>query len=107
MPTKIALALTAEGRMEKTLPFRFSLDESFDIGEDIGTPVIHEYDAKMSFPLTGALRRVEFKLGPDTITNAQRAALQRFGSRLKWQSRKRNDRPDTALGSAVSSGNDA
>ena len=32
----------------------------------------------MSFPLTGALRRVEFKLGPDTITNAQRAALQRL-----------------------------
>ena len=46
MPTKIALALTAEGRMEKTLPFRFSLDESFDIGEDIGTPVIDEFTTR-------------------------------------------------------------
>jgi hypothetical protein len=34
--------LVGEGRIEKTAPFRFSLDESFDIGEDTGTPVIDE-----------------------------------------------------------------
>jgi arylsulfatase len=45
----------AEGRLDKTLPFRFSLDESFDIGEDTGTPVIDEYDAKMPFKFGGTL----------------------------------------------------
>jgi arylsulfatase A-like enzyme len=67
----------AEGRIEKTLPFRFSLDESFDIGEDTGTPVIDEYDAKMPFQFNGTLRKVEFKLGPNNLTPAQRASIQR------------------------------
>jgi arylsulfatase A-like enzyme len=68
----------AEGRIEKTIPFRFSLDESFDVGEDTGTPVIDEYDAKMPFQFTGTLRKVEFKLAPDKLTRAQRAAIKRF-----------------------------
>ena len=68
----------AEGRMEKTLPFRFSLDESFDIGQDTGSPVIDEYDGKMPFPFTGILHKVEFRLGANTLTRAQRASLQRL-----------------------------
>jgi arylsulfatase len=68
----------AEGRIEKTIPFRFSLDESFDVGEDTGTPVIDEYDARMPFPFTGTLRKVEFKLAPDKLTRAQRAAIRRL-----------------------------
>jgi hypothetical protein len=67
-----------EGRLEKTVPFRFSLDESFDIGEDTGTPVIDEYDAKMPFKFTGTLRKVEFKLGPDNLNSAQHALLRRL-----------------------------
>jgi hypothetical protein len=66
----------AEGRMEKTLPFRFSLDESFDVGQDTGTPVIDEYDAKMPFAFTGTLHKVEFQLGADKLTRVQRAAAQ-------------------------------
>jgi hypothetical protein len=31
--------MVGEGRIEKTAPFRFSLDESFDVGEETGTPV--------------------------------------------------------------------
>ena len=68
----------AEGRIEKTLPFRFSLDESFDIGQDTGTPVIDEYDAKMPFQFTGTLHKVEFTLGPESLTSAQRASIQRL-----------------------------
>jgi len=64
--------------MEKTLPFRFSLDESFDIGQDTGSPVIDEYDGKMPFPFTGILHKVEFRLGANTLTRAQRASLQRL-----------------------------
>jgi arylsulfatase A-like enzyme len=68
----------AEGRIEKTLPFRVALDESFDVGEDTGTPVIDEYDAKMPFQFTGTLRKVEFKLAPDKLTRAQRAAIRQL-----------------------------
>jgi hypothetical protein len=68
----------AEGRLEKTLPFRFSLDEGFDVGEDTGTPVIDEYDVKMPFQFDGTLRKVEFKLGPDKLTRAQRASIEQF-----------------------------
>jgi arylsulfatase len=68
----------AEARMEKTLPFRFSLDESFDVGQDTGSPVIDEYDAKMPFKFTGTLRKVAFKLSPDNLTAPQRASLQRL-----------------------------
>ncbi len=70
----------AEGRIAKTVPFRFSLDESFDIGQDTGTPVIDEYDAKMPFAFTGTLYKVEFKLGPENLNSAQRALLQRLRS---------------------------
>jgi hypothetical protein len=48
------------------------------VGEDTGTPVIDEYDAKMPYQFTGTLRKVEFKLAPDKLTLAQRAAIQRL-----------------------------
>jgi arylsulfatase A-like enzyme len=68
----------AERRIGKTIPFRFSLDESFDVGEDTGTPVIDEYDAKMPFHFNGTLSKVEFKLGADKLTRAQRASIEQF-----------------------------
>ncbi len=69
----------AEGRIDKTAPFRFSLDESFDVGQDTGTPVIDEYDAKMPFTFTGKLYKVEFKLAPETaMSHSERASLQRL-----------------------------
>jgi hypothetical protein len=66
----------AEGRLEKTLPFRFSLDESFDVGQDTGTPVIDEYDAKMPFKFNGTLKRVDVELGSDGLTPGQRGELE-------------------------------
>jgi arylsulfatase len=66
----------AEGRIELTQPLRFSLDESFDVGQDTGSPVIDEYDAKMPFKFTGTLNKVELKLSPENLTTTQRAALQ-------------------------------
>ena len=45
----------AEGRIPQTVPIRFSLDETFDIGEDTGTPVVEDYVGKMPFPFTGLL----------------------------------------------------
>jgi arylsulfatase len=33
----------AEGRIEHTIPFIFSADETEDLGEDVGTPVTEDY----------------------------------------------------------------
>src|SRR5262245_58378133 len=56
----------AGARIEKTTPLgKYSLDESFDVGQDTGTPVIDDYDAKMPFKFTGALRKVTIKVEPD------------------------------------------
>jgi arylsulfatase len=53
----------AEGRIERTVPLRFSLDESFDIGEDTGTPVAEDYADRMPFRFTGTLRKLVVELG--------------------------------------------
>ena len=59
----------ADGRIEKTSPVgKFTLDESFDVGMDTGSPVIDEYDAKMPFKFTGTLRKVEIKLSEEKLT---------------------------------------
>ncbi len=46
----------AEGRIEHTMPVRFSFDETFDIGEDTGTPVSEDYDVPFRF--TGSIEKV-------------------------------------------------
>jgi arylsulfatase len=53
-----------ENRIEQTSPLgKFTLDESFDVGQDTGTPVIDDYEAKMPFKFTGKLEKVEIKVG--------------------------------------------
>src|SRR5262249_15540774 len=39
----------AQGRIPQTVGVRFSLDETFDVGADTGTPVIEDYVDKMPF----------------------------------------------------------
>src|SRR5262249_10903551 len=53
----------AQGRIERTVPLRFSLDECFDVGEDTGTPVAEDYPDRMPFRFTGVLRRLVIDLG--------------------------------------------
>jgi arylsulfatase len=48
------------GRVEKSIPNRVTLDETFDIGFDTGTPVADGYD--MPFKFTGKLRAVTIDL---------------------------------------------
>jgi len=68
-----------EGRIEKTSPVgKFTLDESFDVGMDTGSPVIDEYDAKMPFKFTGTIHKVEIKLGENKLTPKERGELQRL-----------------------------
>jgi arylsulfatase len=54
----------AEGRIEITCDFRFSLDETFDVGQDTGTAVAEDYAERMPFRFTGTLRRLVIELGP-------------------------------------------
>jgi hypothetical protein len=52
----------AQGRVARTMPIRFSFDETFDVGADTGTPVSLDYD--VPFPLTGTLEKVTVDLTP-------------------------------------------
>lgn len=67
-----------EGRIAQTTPIpKFSLDESFDVGEDTGSPVIDEYDAKMPFQFTGKLEKLQIHLSPRNLSAAEVRELQR------------------------------
>ncbi len=50
----------AQGRVEKSIPNRVTLDETLDIGFDTGTPVMEGYD--MPFDFTGNLNAVTIEL---------------------------------------------
>jgi arylsulfatase len=51
----------ASGKLARTLPFRLSLDETLDCGEDTGTPVNTDYEVPFKF--TGDLKKAVIKLG--------------------------------------------
>jgi arylsulfatase A-like enzyme len=51
----------AQGRIDRTMPVRFSFDETFDVGEDTGTPVSESYDVPFKF--TGQIEKVVVSLG--------------------------------------------
>ncbi|MES2223228.1 MAG: arylsulfatase [Acidobacteriota bacterium] len=65
----------AEGRIPHSIAIRFSLDETFDIGEDMGTPVIEDYADKMPFRFSGTLKRVVVVLEPDKLTDEEKNRL--------------------------------
>jgi len=52
----------ATGRIERTLAFRLSLDETLDCGEDTGTPVSEDYHVPFKF--TGRIGKVVIDLTP-------------------------------------------
>ena len=57
----------AQGHIERTICCRFSLDETFDVGADTGTPVIEDYAEKMPFRFTGNLKKLVIELGPSEL----------------------------------------
>ncbi|MDG0817668.1 arylsulfatase [Bdellovibrio svalbardensis] len=54
----------AQGQIPRTVGVRFSLDETFDVGEDTGTPVIEDYANNMPFKFTGTLNKLTVDLKP-------------------------------------------
>ena len=65
----------AEGKIPQTIRARFSLDETFDVGEDIGTPVLEEYENKMPFRFTGTLKRFVVVLEPSKLSADEQRRL--------------------------------
>ena len=57
-----------------TMPGRFSLDETFDVGEDTGTPVSEDYDVPFKF--TGQIEKVVINLGGPKLAAADQKALE-------------------------------
>jgi hypothetical protein len=55
----------ASGRIERTLSFRMSLDETLDCGEDTGTPVAEEY--KLPFKFIDQINKVTIDLEPRSL----------------------------------------
>ncbi len=58
----------ATGRIERTLAFRLSLDETLDCGEDTGTPVSEDYHVPFKF--TGELKKVDDQPEARTVVDA-------------------------------------
>jgi arylsulfatase len=66
----------AQGRIENTIRARFSLDETMDIGEDTGSPVLEEYAAKMPFKFTGKLDKFVIDLGKSGLQAGDEKVLE-------------------------------
>ena len=64
-----------EGRIAQTIPARFSLDETFDIGQDTATPVLEEYEAKMPYRFNGTLKRFVVVLEPQKLSADEQRQL--------------------------------
>ncbi|NLZ05965.1 MAG: arylsulfatase [Phycisphaerae bacterium] len=64
----------ARGRIGNTIPFRMAVDETFDIGEDTGTPVSLDYDVPFKF--TGQIQKVVINLGEVRLPVADQQNLQ-------------------------------
>jgi arylsulfatase len=62
-------------RIPQTAAVRFSLDETFDIGADMGTPVLEEYAERMPFPFTGTLKRFVTVLQPHQLSEHEQQRL--------------------------------
>jgi arylsulfatase len=62
-------------RIPQTIAVRFSLDETFDVGADTGTPVLEEYAEKMPFPFTGTLKRFVTVLQPHQLSEHEQQRL--------------------------------
>ena len=65
----------AQGKIPQTIGVRFSLDETFDVGEDTGTPVSEIYANQMPYQFTGTLKRFSVVLEPEKLTKEEKERL--------------------------------
>jgi hypothetical protein len=70
----------AHGRIERTIPFRISADETLDIGEDTGTPVSEEYHVPFRF--TGNLKKVAIQLTDAKLSPEDEEEIRRIRAEI-------------------------
>jgi arylsulfatase len=67
----------AQSHIERTVCCRFSLDETFDVGADTGSPVIEDYDSQMPFQFTGTLEKLTIELAPQNLSAQDQKELEK------------------------------
>ena len=60
-------------RIDKTSWGRFSADETFDIGEDAGSPVSEAYSSPNRY--TGTIKKVEIDTQPANLSAAEQETI--------------------------------
>jgi hypothetical protein len=70
----------AQGKIERTIPFRISADETLDIGEDTGTPVSEEY--QVPFKFTGDLKKVAIQLTDAKLSPEDEEEIRRIRAEI-------------------------
>jgi arylsulfatase len=70
----------AEGKIERTIPFRISADETLDIGEDTGTPVSEDY--RVPFKFSGELKKVAIQLTDSPLSAEDEAEIRRIRAEI-------------------------
>jgi arylsulfatase A-like enzyme len=65
----------AQQHIDRTVFGRFSIDETFDLGQDTGTPVIADYRVPATF--TGTVHKVVIELAPGQLTTGDQDQLKK------------------------------
>jgi arylsulfatase A-like enzyme len=64
---KVDGAEVARTQINRTVPYIYSVDETLDVGEDRGTPILEDYADRMPFAYTGAIAEVDIDLGSANV----------------------------------------
>ncbi len=64
-------SVVAEGRVERTVPFVFSADETMDIGQDTASPVTDDYPSGPANRFRGSLAWVQVDLEDDDVSHLE------------------------------------
>jgi arylsulfatase len=73
----------ARAQIDRTVCCRFSLDETFDVGIDLGSPVIEDYATKMPFEFDGTLEKVVIELDESKLTASHKRSLHERTGRME------------------------
>jgi hypothetical protein len=66
-------AILRSSRSPVAIGVRFSLNETFDVGQDTGTPMLEEYEDEMPFQCTSTLARFAVFLEPYKLSDKDAA----------------------------------
>ena len=64
----------ASKKVPHTTPFVMTIDETFDVGMDLRTP-IDDNDYQVPFRFTGTIAKLTLKVGPEQLADADRKEM--------------------------------